>query len=80
MLPPSVVEGTAIAAISVRSAPVVTPGNGRLGVKQRGKLPAQFSRRTTSSSSAAPGVSPSGQPGSGMRGHSILRAPALASR
>ena len=78
MLPPSVVVGTAMAAISDRSAPVVMPGTGvsesRSAASSRPLAAEAFS------SSAAPGVSPSGQPGRRMRGHSILRAPALAFR
>ena len=77
MLPPSVVEGTAMAAISGRSAPVVTPGT---GVSESSSAASSLPRAAdAASSSAAPEVSPSGQPGNGMRGHSILRAPALAS-
>ena len=78
MLRPSAVDGTAMAASSGRSVPAVTPATGISGSSSAANSrPRAVEARI---SSAASGASPSGQPGSGMRGHSIRNAPALASR
>ena len=77
MLRPSTVDGTATAAISGRSAPSVTPGT---GVSESNNWASSRPRPADAANSSAAPPPPSGQPGTGMRGHSIRSAPAFASR
>ena len=78
MFPPPSTDGTATAAISGGRTPSVIPGT---GVSESSKAASSRPRAADAVRSfAAPASSPSGQPGSGIRGHPIRKAPALASR
>ena len=64
-----------MATISGRSGASVTPGTGLSGSSKAARSRPRAA--DFASASAAPSTSPSGQPESGMRGHSILSAPGV---